>query len=556
MRGRFLAAVLAVTGGSLLAASVAVWCLGLDAKLDADLLAAAVVVEIPDNPVLDDPSIETAALPSDAEPASSLPDTPPPGFPDAPQAGGADAPDGGEAVAASPVTIDAIRARLKEPASRENAHPDDLAALEAFYAERAGPSLWMTGTGFSAGAQSVIDELRKADEWGLSSDAFVVASAGAARSSAEAQAAAEIELGLAILKYARFAKGGSTTPSALSKIVDQKPALPDPKAVLSEVAAAAAADAYLRALHPKHEQFERLRQALAKARADGAKQADIERLVLNMERWRWMPENLGARYVQLNIPDFTMQIVKDGKPVYTEKIVVGRPAQPTPVFSAELKSIVFNPERTIPLAVVRDDILPKLRSGGGLFGGGGTAILKQHNLKVKHNGRVVAPSKIDWKTVNMRGISFVQAAGPGNYLGKVMFLYPNEHGIFMHDTLKAEQLARAVRAEGHSHPRLANPGKAAALLLAEDQAATAQQVERQIASGNTSTVTLKQPLPVHTTYFTAAADGEGKVTTFDDVYGLDAAMAPALFGKEVKPDAVAAPAKPNPSGGNVAVSTP
>ena len=180
---------------------------------------------------------------------------------------------------------------------RKGADPADVAALEAFYAGRSGPPVWVTPMGFSARAQGAIDEIGKADDWGLAASAFQLPPAGTLPKTADEQAVAEIKLQLAVLKYARFARGGRVNPSSLSKILDLDPPLRDPKIVLTEIAAATAPDSYLQSLHPKHEQFQNLRQALLKARgSDGASkpasERDIQRIVINMERWRWMPENL------------------------------------------------------------------------------------------------------------------------------------------------------------------------------------------------------------------------------------------------------------------------
>jgi murein L,D-transpeptidase YcbB/YkuD len=420
--------------------------------------------------------------------------------------------------------VEAIRLKLQDPSLRSGAHEGDLAALEAFYAERTGPALWMIETGFSPGAQAALDELGKADEWGLVSSAFAVPSAGSAPSATDAKAAAEIELNLAILKYARFARGGRTNPPSLSKIVDQQPTLRDPKSVLSEIATAEAPDAYLRSLHPKHEQFQNLRQALLKARASGGGQRDIDRLLINMERWRWMPETLGSRYVQINIPEFMAFVYKDGKRIHADKVVVGKPVYATPVFPADLKSIVFNPEWTVPPTIVREDLLPKLRGGGFR----GRSVLKTHKLKVHYNGRPVNPGSINWRTVNMGAISFVQAPGPTNVLGKVKFNYPNRHIVYMHDTIKKGLMDKEVRVEGHHCPRVANPGKFAGVVLAEDQGMSPASLEKLLKDGYNKHVSLSTPIPVHTTYFTAVADGEGKVRTHGDVYGLDAAVGKAL----------------------------
>ena len=442
--------------------------------------------------------------------------------------------------------VEAIRTKAADPALRQAASDGDLAALAAFYNSR-GEAVWMTDMGFSSEAQAAIDEILKAEDWGLTSSSFDLPSAGDLPDSVEEQAIGEIKLDLAILKYARYARGGRTDPDKL-KNVDMTPTFRDPKVVLTEIADTPEPDTYLQSLHPKHEQFQRLHQALLKARAEseaGAKPRDMQRIIVNMERWRWMPENLGDLYLQLNIPEFMMVVVKNGKTIKSEKIVVGKPVYATPIFSADLKSIVFNPEWTVPSTIIREDLLPRLRGGGGMFGSN-TSILKQHGLNVNYNGKRVDPSSIDWNRVNMGAISFTQAPGPDNVLGKVKFLYPNRHSVYMHDTIKRNLLDLTVRAEGHHCPRVANPGKVAAAVLAEDQGLPQAEVDKLLASGYNSGVSLRHRVPVHTTYFTAVVDEEGKVKSFADIYGLDSGVAAAILGKGAQPAAVADNAEPAP----------
>jgi murein L,D-transpeptidase YcbB/YkuD len=442
--------------------------------------------------------------------------------------------------AAAPAPVDpvvaSIRQKLSDAAYRQ-APPDDLAALQSFYATREGPPLWMTPMGFSAKAQAAIDEIGKADDWGLSAAAFELPPAGGLPATLEAKAVAEIKLDLAILKYARFARGGRADPTQLSPLLDLKPNLKDPRIVMAEIAPAPAPDAYLRSLHPKHEQFERLRQALLKARGDGdgaekpRNERDIQRLLINMERWRWMPEDLGSVYVQDNVPEFMLYVVKNGKTIHSDKIVVGQLAYATPIFSADMQTIVFNPEWTVPPTIVRENLLPNLRSGGW-FGGGGS-ILSEHGLQVRYNGRIVDPSSISWSSVNMANIAFTQPPGPTNVLGKLKFLYPNSHTVYMHDTIKPDLFKPAMRANGHNCIRMERPAKLAEVLLAEDKGWEAKKVDDLVAKGNNTPVNLDHPIPVHTTYFTAVVGDDGKLSTFGDIYGLDRKVAPAVLGKSV-----------------------
>src|SRR5512143_3338192 len=169
----------------------------------------------------------TAAATPGAEPEPSTPanaSAPAPDAAAAPPSVAAETP-------ADPIIV-AIRAKLADPAIRKGVASDDLAALQSFYAERTGSPLWITGMGFSARAQSVITEIEKADDWGLSSDAFDLPPAADLPANVEAQASYEVKLSIAILKYARFARGGRLSPSGISVLIDQKADLRAPKTVL------------------------------------------------------------------------------------------------------------------------------------------------------------------------------------------------------------------------------------------------------------------------------------------------------------------------------------
>jgi murein L,D-transpeptidase YcbB/YkuD len=429
--------------------------------------------------------------------------------------------------------IASIRAKLADPSVSKGANADDLAALQAFYAERTGAPLWVTEMGFSARGQAALFEIGNADDWGLDADAFDLPPAGALPTMPDDQANAEIKLDLAILKYARFASGGRFNPPEISELLDQKPHVRDPKVVLSEIEAAPAPDRYLQSLHPKHEQFARLRQALLKARQlDGegtVKQAagdkDIKRIIINMERWRWMPEDLGPVYVWNNSPEFMLYVVKDGKTIYADKTLVGTIGYATPVFTADMTTVVFNPDWIAPETVVTENLLPPLREGN-------YSILRVHKLSVSYNGSPVDPARVNWSRGNILSYTFLQKTGPQNVLGKAKFLFPNKHTVYMHDTLpvRKKYFKEQVRMIGHECIRMEKPQQFAAVLLAEGNGWPASRVKELWDSSAQSPVTLEHKIPVHLTYFTAVVDDAGKLSTFADVYGLDNKMAAALFG--------------------------
>jgi murein L,D-transpeptidase YcbB/YkuD len=468
--------------------------------------------EDPATPAVDRPA---AAAPASASPAPAQPE------PSATATGSQPDP-----------VVTLIRAKLGDPALRKGANADDLAALEAFYKARTGGPLWMTDMGVSAKGQQALFEIGKADDWGLDPTAFDLPSAGDLPAS---QAVAEIKLELAVLKYARFARGDRLNPLDLNEKFDQVPPLRDPKIVLGEIEASDAPDAYLQSLHPKHEQFQRLRQALLKARgkdeeaeADSAKPAndrDIKRLVINMERWRWMPEDLGSIYVWNNSPEFMLYIVKDGKTIYADKTLVGTSAYATPIFDADMTSIIFNPDWVAPETVVTENLLPPLRDGN-------YSILKVHKLSVSYNGKPIDPRSVDWGRVNIKAFAFTQKGGPDNVLGKVKFWFPNRHTVYMHDTLayRKKYFQKPVRAIGHDCVRVEKPEKFADVLLAEGKGWSAGQVKEQWDGGVDSAVTLDRTIPVHMTYFTVVVDEAGKVSAFPDLYGFDRKLANALFG--------------------------
>jgi murein L,D-transpeptidase YcbB/YkuD len=465
----------------------------------------------------------------------AAPEALPPAPPAPPEALGQPPLAQGTAPAPADPVVALIRSKLADSNVTKDANAEDVAALQAFYASRTGAPLWMTEMGVSAKGQAAISEIEKAGDWGLDPKAFTLPSAGELPANQEAEALAEIGLDLAILKYARFARGGRFSPSKISELFDQTPPVRDPKIVLTEIETQDAPDAYLRSLHPKHEQFEQLRQALLKARSGGSEEGggaapadndkNIKRLTINMERWRWMPEQLGDIYVLNNSAAFMLYVVKDNKTIFADKTLVGTIGYATPVFTADMKTIVFNPDWNAPETVVKENIIPPLQKGN-------YSILRVHKLFVSYNGSPVDATKVDWNRVNPLAYTFSQKAGPHNNLGKIKFLYPNRHTVYMHDTLpvRKKYFKQSSRMIGHECVRMEKPQRFAEVLLAEDKGWPASRVKELWETGSNSSISLEKKIPVHMVYFTAVVDDTGKVTTAADVYGLDRKLAAAMFG--------------------------
>ena len=531
-----------------------------------------------------------------------------------------------------PIVTD-VRKRLADvrgPAG--NADKSDRAALMAYYGQ-AGQPVWTTASGLSARATAVIAEIRRADDWGLDTQSFDLPALPAGQPTADALADAEIKLALAVLKYARYARGGRLDPQSLSHLFNHKPRLYDPKSVMQGIANAEAGDAYLRALHPKHAQFEKLRVAYNAARgkpsvveaapdtklADGkvdvkipagpkikpgAQHAQItlvrqrlgiigepskdttydealvkavmayqgehgleptglitndtrtalngaakrsssentQRLLVNMERWRWMPENLGSFYVFDNVPEQVTRVIQDGKVVLTEKIVVGKVTTPTPLFTANMQFVVFNPEWGVPDGIKSNELAPLLRrsnnDGGWFFGGGGRSASSVLNgvggLRASINGRPVDPDQVNWASIDIRQVQFTQPAGGRNVLGKVKFRFPNKHDVYMHDTPERHLFNSGLRAFSHGCMRVQNPERLAEVLLAHDKGWSADKVQGYFRQSGTADIKLSTEIPVHVAYFTASVDDDGKVQYRGDLYGLDNRVASALSGRQVQ----------------------
>lgn len=519
--------------------------------------------------------------------------------------------------------------KLAEKSFTAKADGDDVTALSAHLSGR-GDLVWTKDGVFTSKGTAVLEEIKRAADWGLEPAAFDLPQLTPG-TSPEAQGEAEARVWLAALKYARFAKGGRIDPLSVSNIWDMTPPLKDPKVVVAELSEASDPAAYLTSLHPKHEGFVKLREALLKARGQqeepkidealkiklpdgdsikpGQEHADIallrqrlkieaqsasnerlydarleaavrafqeekglkangtlnaktrralnadgepkkpnpkgetDRIIANMERWRWLPDDLGALYVMNNIPEFVGRVYKGKDTVWEEKIIVGQPTWPTPMLTAKMEFVIFHPEWGVPDGIKVKELLPRLkRAGGGgggffdqLFGGGssgGGRVLAAYGLRPSINGRPVDPDKVDWNRVDIRQFSFIQPAGGQNPLGEVKFRFPNRHDVYMHDTTQRNLFAESFRALSHGCIRVQNPHKLAEIILGDDKGYSADKVEAMFnGSGD---VTLEKPVPVYLAYFTVRVDSEGKLRTFADVYGNDERVLSAIAGKPVK----------------------
>lgn len=246
-------------------------------------------------------------------------------------------------------------------------------------------------------------------------------------------------------------------------------------------------------------------------------------IMLNMERWRWMPENLGDHHYMVNLAAFELQDVRSTNIVERMNVVVGAVATQTPEFSDELEYVDFNPTWTVPYSIASKEMLPKLKQNPFAYAA---------DFDVFMNGKLVSWGSIDWASYGPGKFPFTfrQHPGPKNALGRVKFMLPNKHNIYLHDTPSKDKFLQTTRAFSHGCIRLSRPIDFAYTVVGGIAGWSKNKIDTVMASGKTTRVALPRKVPVHLVYATAF-EGANGVEFRPDVYGRDRKLYGALFGK-------------------------
>ena len=453
---------------------------------------------------------------------------------------------------------------LVEAAGKLNPQATDIEksesdALVAFYQKRGSP-LWIANAAITDGARALARELSSAMAYGLDPKAFIVPDlASGVPSDPKLLAEFDVTINRAALAYARHARGGRIASPAqmLNSNLDRKPQLIAPAIVLDTLAQSTEPDAALRGFHPKHPQFERLRQAYLKALpAEGAAKplnAAAKKLRANMEMWRWMWDDLGPLHVFNNIPEFMQYVYMDGQVIRSEKIVVGMLDKQSSVFSRPLKYVVLRPKWRVPESIMVREVWPSLLRGGGL--------MRQYGLEVEtKNGEPRNWRTIDWAKDDIRNYNVTQAPGPNSSLGYVKFSFPSQHTIFMHDTPDKWMFKSTRRTLSHGCLRVQKPMQLAEIILREDKGWDAAKVAMMSRAGPLNNeIAIDKNIPIHLAYFTAWVDDDGRLKAFSDIYGHEKRVTQALDGAWAKINKGRdhlAPVQPNFNPATVAQSKP
>lgn len=265
-------------------------------------------------------------------------------------------------------------------------------------------------------------------------------------------------------------------------------------------------------------------KTIAHLNGDVPQDARNRAIVVALERMRWMgSEDLGARHVWVNIPEYTARIMENGAEVFRTRVVVGSTEhdRQTPEFSDQIEYVVANPRWNVPRSITVKEYLPKLQANRHAV---------SHLDVVDGNGNVIARDRIDFGRYTAANFPYRmrQKASDDNALGLVKFIFPNPWNIYLHDTPTKHLFQNAARAYSHGCIRIGDPFDLAYALLAKQTEDPQAMFHRALDRGKEAWLKLTPPVPVHLVYFTAFPDADGTIRRFEDVYGRDGPLYDAI----------------------------
>ena len=240
---------------------------------------------------------------------------------------------------------------------------------------------------------------------------------------------------------------------------------------------------------------------------------------MNMERWRWLPRDLGSRHILVNIPEMRLDVYEGEQVPVSMKVVVGKQDTQTPIFNDEMTHLVFSPYWNVPPSIAQNETLPSVLRDPGF--------LERNNMEVVDgSGNRVDPSSVD--LANPSAYRFRQRPGSDNSLGLVKFMFPNQFNVYLHDTPADSLFDRAARSFSHGCVRVAEPLALAEYVLRDQPEWDRARIEQAMHAGEEKHVKLKTPIPVYLGYWTARVRPDGIVQFRKDVYGIDGRLSVKL----------------------------
>jgi len=443
-------------------------------------------------------------------------------------AGRARAEDGSAAVEELPLgpAEHVLGQRLREP--------DDLAR---YYGSGVPRPRWLRPDGsLGPEARELLASVEGSARQGLHPDAYHSGAlsrlADAAPIEPQIRAGLEILLSDAFLHLARHVSAGAVDPWRLHPGFRRAgPAPPDPVPALVAARESGRVAGTLAGMAPPHPEYaalcaelERLRESGGAGAPHAARRSD--RVRASLERWRWLPRDLGARHLRVNIPSFTVRAFEDGAPALAMRVVVGSAAWQTPIMDGVITELILNPAWWVPRSIATREMLPAVRRDPDYFSRTGIEVLADEGGVT----RAVDPRRVDWSSVTAEGFPFRlrQPPGPRNPMGRIKFSFPNRYAVYLHGTPSDAGFERPLRTLSHGCVRVEDEVALALFALAPDPAWTRARLEQALRGAPERPVRLPVPLSVYLLYFTATVDAEGAVSVTGDPYGWDEPLLDAL----------------------------
>jgi murein L,D-transpeptidase YcbB/YkuD len=447
-------------------------------------------------------------------------------------------------------------------------------AIRAYYAARDFAPVWVAPDGLTPAAASALARLAQADEDGLDLSAFALPKDPLEDASPERLAEAETVISAAVVAYALQASGARLAPGRISPLISARPDVADPGRALTAVAAAVDPGAALEGFNPRQKGYLDLRGQLSQRRAGaplaappipsgpslGIGMADprvalvrarlglsagadanaslvydarlasavaaFQRanglaangaltpataaalshsplarsramILANMEMWRWEPRAMGEERIEINIPDYSLKLMDGDDLVHEARVIVGKPDTPTPIFSNEVRFLLVNPIWRVPDSIIRKEYAPKLAQDPGY--------LARHGFQVSQVGNRLVVR---------------QPPGEANALGRILFMFPNEHAVYLHDTPARALFSASRRDFSHGCVRVEQPMRLAELVMGGASEGWTPQRLQSLLGATERTVPLPHAIPIHLEYFTEFVDRSGALQDREDIYGI------------------------------------
>jgi murein L,D-transpeptidase YcbB/YkuD len=448
------------------------------------------------------------------------------------------------ALATNPA-IEGVLSGSMQPPVRIWDLPRWRAPLRKLYAQRHFVPVWFSGRQLSPSGLSLIQELRDAESRGLRPEDYDgnLLAAHAAElaqnplASPSQIAALDVVLSATAARIAVDLHAGRIAPRDAGYDLDVPQAAMNVESAVLALAAAKDVRAVLDDLEPDFRHYELLKTALARYRSVAHESPEaarrVRQIVLTLERARWLPAKLDSPPIVVNIPQFRLfafQTTQDhADEIVQMDVIVGSdfPGRETPVFAADMKYVVLNPYWDVPYSILKKELLPSIRKDARWVGRNGYEIVKGQSDQALV--QEATPANIELLSQGV--LRLRQKPGPNNSLGRVKFMFPNRHNVYMHDTPARALFEKSRRAFSHGCIRVSDPIGLLQHVLREDETWTAERIDAVLQTGRPTRVPLSKPIRVMIIYGTAMATERGETLFFEDIYRHDARLEALLANR-------------------------